>query len=259
VRCVAIEAVSLHALRSPQNEGGLEERVTAQIAGRLEPFDKLSKREVAVPQTFQNALPRLGQQGAESRPALEVGSQDNHVHEVTDQAGEFGSASARHGRTDQEIGLAGQAVQFEVSVKAVDMPVLPELNADFAIALGIKDGDLQKMRAEVQSNLLREVKKRLLARIKNQVMDVLLAVNPVEVPKTLVDMEARQMADAARRDLDPGLEGIRRERGRLRARARSPLDRRAGPRIPGALLGLGPAAERPLSAGAPHGNAGMAR
>ncbi len=98
--------------------------------------------------------------------------------------------------------LAGQAVQFEVTVKAVDMPVLPGLNEDFARALGIKDGDLQKMRAEVHSNLLREVKKRLLARVKNQVMDVLLAVNPVEVPKALVDMEARQMADAARRDLE---------------------------------------------------------
>jgi trigger factor len=58
------------------------------------------------------------------------------------------------------------------------------------------------MRAEVRANLEREVKKRLLAkRVKEQVMDALLEVNPIEVPKALV-REAEQMAEAARRDME---------------------------------------------------------
>ena len=98
--------------------------------------------------------------------------------------------------------LAGQTVQFEVTVKQVEAPQLPELDAEFAKSLGIDDGDTLKMRAEVKDNLEREVKKRLQARIKNQVMDALLAVNPIETPKALIDMESRQMAEAALKDLE---------------------------------------------------------
>lgn len=97
--------------------------------------------------------------------------------------------------------LAGQKVQFEAVVKKVEGPKLPELDADFARALGIKDGDLVKMREEVKANLEREVKKRLMAKVKNQVMDALLAVNNIDVPKALVDMEAEQMAENARKDM----------------------------------------------------------
>jgi trigger factor len=97
--------------------------------------------------------------------------------------------------------LAGQTVQFEVTCKTVEMPKLPELDAEFAKALGIADGDLAKMRDEVKANLEREVKNRLQARVKNQVMDALLAANPIEVPKALVDMESQQMAEAALADL----------------------------------------------------------
>jgi trigger factor len=97
--------------------------------------------------------------------------------------------------------LAGQQVQFEATCKKVEAPKLPEIDADFARALGINDGDLVKMREEVKSNLEREVKKRLLAKVKNQVMDALLAVNNIEVPKALVDAEAQQMAENALKDM----------------------------------------------------------
>jgi trigger factor len=98
--------------------------------------------------------------------------------------------------------LAGATVQFEMSVKKVEAARVPEVDSDFARQLGVADGDIAKMRAEVRSNLEREVKKRLLAKVKEQVMDVLLKVNPVEVPKALVAMESEQMADAARRDME---------------------------------------------------------
>jgi trigger factor len=97
--------------------------------------------------------------------------------------------------------LAGNTVQFEATCKKAEAPKLPELDADFAKALGIKDGDLVKMREEVKANLEREVKKRLQARVKNQVMDALLAVNDIDVPKALVELESKQMAENALKDL----------------------------------------------------------
>ncbi len=98
--------------------------------------------------------------------------------------------------------LAGQTVQFEIAVKVVEAPVLPEVDADFARALGVADGDVSKLRAEVKANLEREVKRRIQAKVKEQVMDALLAVTPIEVPKALVQAEAGQLAENARRDLE---------------------------------------------------------
>jgi len=74
----------------------------------------------------------------------------------------------------QAAELAGATVQFEMSVKKVEAPRVPEIDADFARQLGVADGDVDKMRAEVRSNLQREVKKRLLAKVKEQVMEALL-------------------------------------------------------------------------------------
>jgi trigger factor len=98
--------------------------------------------------------------------------------------------------------LAGLTVQFEITVKKVEAPQLPAVDAEFAKQLGVSDGDVEKMRHEVRSNLEREVKKRLNSKLKEQVMEVLLAVNPIEVPKALIEMESNQMADAARRDME---------------------------------------------------------
>ncbi len=98
--------------------------------------------------------------------------------------------------------LAGQAVIFDISVKEVREAILPEIDADFAKALGVENGDIAQMRTEVQSNLKREVKKRLQAKIKNQVMDALYQANPIAIPNSLVEMEIQRLMQAARQDME---------------------------------------------------------
>lgn len=98
--------------------------------------------------------------------------------------------------------LAGQTVQFEVTVKKVEAPVLPEIDADFARALGVEDGDIARLREEVGGNLVREVKRRIQARVKDQVMNALLAVTPITAPRALVRAESEQLANNARHDLE---------------------------------------------------------
>jgi trigger factor len=98
--------------------------------------------------------------------------------------------------------LAGQTVQFEVTVKRVEAPVLPAVDGDLARSLGVADGDVTKLRDEVRANLEREVKRRIQAKIKEQVMEALLAANPIEVPRALVEAESRQLAENAKRDLE---------------------------------------------------------
>jgi trigger factor len=97
--------------------------------------------------------------------------------------------------------LAGQTVVFEVTVKKVEEPILPEIDAEFAKALGIADGNVDKMRAEIEANLRREVKGRLKSRVKQQVMDALLKTHPIEAPQQLVEREIDLLAENAREDL----------------------------------------------------------
>ena len=98
--------------------------------------------------------------------------------------------------------LAGQAVQFDITMKRVEEAVLPPVDADFAKALGVESGEVSKLREEVKSNLEREVKRRIQAKVKEQVMEALLAVHPIEVPKALVETESLQLAENAKRDLE---------------------------------------------------------
>lgn len=97
--------------------------------------------------------------------------------------------------------VAGKTAVFEVTVKEVAVPKLPPVDAEFAKSLGVEDGDLAKMRAEIRGNLEREVKARLKARVKEQVMDALLSVTNIDVPKALVEMEIERLQGMARQDL----------------------------------------------------------
>lgn len=97
--------------------------------------------------------------------------------------------------------LAGRTVQFDVTVKKVEEPELPAVDAEFAKSLGVADGDLAKMRDEIRANLEREVGVRLKSRTKESVMNALLASTSFEVPKTLVREDQQRLAEMARADL----------------------------------------------------------
>jgi trigger factor len=93
--------------------------------------------------------------------------------------------------------VAGKTATFEIVLKLVEEPKLPELDGEFARQLGVADGDLAKMRAEVRANVERETAKRVEARLKAQALQLLLDSAPIELPKALVQMETQQMVEQA--------------------------------------------------------------
>src|SRR5438309_2332086 len=70
---------------------------------------------------------------------------------------------------------------------------------NFVFALG--EGDLDKMREEIRANVERETAKRVEARVKSQVLQALLDATPLELPKSLIQMEAQQLVERAGADL----------------------------------------------------------
>ena len=87
-------------------------------------------------------------------------------------------------------------------MKSFWLPSLPEVDSDFALSMGIADGDVAKMRAEIEANLKREVKRRIDSKVKDQVMDALLKANPIAIPNALVEMEVQRLVQAATQDME---------------------------------------------------------
>jgi trigger factor len=97
--------------------------------------------------------------------------------------------------------VAGKEADFLVTLKKVETQHLPEVNEAFAKSLGIADGSVEGLRADIRKNLQREVKFRVLARNKAAAMDALLKAAELDVPKALVDGEVERMVEAARADM----------------------------------------------------------
>ncbi len=98
--------------------------------------------------------------------------------------------------------VAGKIASFEVSVKRIEAPRLPEVDAEFAKSLGVADGDTAKMRDEVKANVEREVRKRIEIEVKQRVMQALIDTTQIELPKSLVEIEIRRLVEQARVDLE---------------------------------------------------------
>ena len=93
----------------------------------------------------------------------------------------------------QNLDLAGKAAEFTITVNSVSAPVLPELNEEFFAQFGIKESTLEGFRSEVRKNMERELRQAIKTKVKNQVMDGLLAANPIEVPKALQENEVNRL------------------------------------------------------------------
>ncbi|MFZ3288284.1 MAG: trigger factor [Telluria sp.] len=97
--------------------------------------------------------------------------------------------------------VAGKTAEFTITLKKLEWAHLPEIDAEFAKSLGMQDGDLDKMRADIKVNLEREVAGRVKARNKEAVMDALLAATEMEVPKAMIAQESERLADMTLQDM----------------------------------------------------------
>lgn len=97
--------------------------------------------------------------------------------------------------------VAGKEADFLVTLKKVEAEHLPEVDEAFAKSLAISDSTVEGLRGDIRKNLEREVRSRVLARNKSNVMEALVRVSELEVPKALVAGETERMVEAARADL----------------------------------------------------------
>lgn len=97
--------------------------------------------------------------------------------------------------------VAGRSVTFDVKLNKVEDQSLPSIDIDFAKSLGISDGDINKMYAEVKVSIEREVLQRIRTKLKEQVMQFLIESINCEIPRVLVNHEVEHLVQEANNNL----------------------------------------------------------
>jgi trigger factor len=115
-------------------------------------------------------------------------------------AGEERALSVRYPDDYHNPALAGKTAEFTVKVKKVEEKQLPPLDDAFCREYGVTEGGMEQLLAEVADNMRRELRENIRARLKQQLLDRLLEANPIDVPRSLVESQVREMqTEAARR------------------------------------------------------------
>ena len=89
--------------------------------------------------------------------------------------------------------LAGQKADFSIKTHRVEERILPELNDEFAEMFDVTEGGLEKFTKDVRENMEREAEQKVKNDIREQVMESLLATNPLDIPQALKQQEAHSL------------------------------------------------------------------
>ncbi|MCL1624142.1 trigger factor [Moraxella sp. Tifton1] len=95
----------------------------------------------------------------------------------------------------QAENLQGKEADFKISVKEIKAPKLPELNEEFFELFGVKEGGLDKLKADVRKNMEREIKNAGRNQVKQAAFDALLEKNEFDVPKAMLDQEINRQRE----------------------------------------------------------------
>lgn len=93
--------------------------------------------------------------------------------------------------------LKGKAAKFAITLKKVEVMVLPELTDEFVVKFGPNTKTVADLRTEIAKNMQRELKNALTSRVKNQVIDGLIEQNQIDVPAAAIDQEIEVLRQQA--------------------------------------------------------------
>jgi len=97
--------------------------------------------------------------------------------------------------------IAGKAAQFNVEVREVGKPGLPELDEDFIKSFGVEEGTEPAFRKQILENLERERDQRIRNDIRMAVIEALIEDNEFDLPGSMVEEEVDRAVMASRTQL----------------------------------------------------------
>ena len=101
---------------------------------------------------------------------------------------------------------AGKTISFHVKIKEIKEKILPPLDDEFAKDLG-DYSSFEELKTKLRGEIEKEKELALERRLKDQMVDQLLAANPFEVPESLVEEQTKALvSDTKLRLAAQGLE-----------------------------------------------------
>lgn len=85
--------------------------------------------------------------------------------------------------------LKGKEAEFDIVVHKTEGSVLPKVDEEFAKLFGVQEGGVDALRTEVSKNMARELTQAVKGKVKEQVIEGLLAGHEVGLPSALVAQE----------------------------------------------------------------------
>ncbi|MBM4207319.1 MAG: trigger factor [Gammaproteobacteria bacterium] len=101
--------------------------------------------------------------------------------------------------------LAGKTAEFTVDVIKVEEPSLPEVNEEFILGYGSKDGSIETFTADVKANMERELAQALHVQLKNSILDSVYEKVQLTIPNVLIKEEINNL-------MKPYLESVKRQK-----------------------------------------------
>lgn len=96
----------------------------------------------------------------------------------------------------QNKDVAGKDAVFATKVHKVNKKEVLKL-AELAEKLGIEDGNIGTMKTDIRKNMERELSQVVSSKVKQQIMDALVAAHEFEIPKALLEQEINQQKQQA--------------------------------------------------------------
>lgn len=173
---------------------------------RYEPVKRMAKKGDQVSIVFRAEIDGQEVESTQGQAIELVLGEDGRIAEFDDnlvggKAGATKKFDITYPEDNPNPHLAGKTVSYEVTFQGVAQPKLPEVDAEFARDLGVEDGDVAKMRAEIKESLEQEVAKRVRAMLKEQVFKALLGAATFDIPNALVAIEMNRLLQATRDNL----------------------------------------------------------
>jgi trigger factor len=82
--------------------------------------------------------------------------------------------------------LAGKPATFDLSVKLIESPIIPEISPEFIRSLGLEDETDDAFRSSVKENMARELKNKLKQNLRDRVFDAVYQKLTIALPQSLV-------------------------------------------------------------------------
>ncbi len=108
-------------------------------------------------------------------------------------AGDSKTVAARFPDDYGAASVAGRPAEFDLRITAVEEPSLPALDEQFVRSLGLAEGGVDALRAEVRRGMERELAEQVRAQARESVLEALYRANPLELPKVLVDEQVQEL------------------------------------------------------------------